>query len=73
MRDDLSESQQRLRDSLFDLYEIGGLELYLAGSGGMKRELIIDLDASALMPETVEIVHFYAVNHWDEDDEDDAF
>lgn len=28
------QSQQRLRESLYDLYEIGGLELYLAGTSG---------------------------------------
>ncbi len=34
MSDKLIQSQQRLRESLYDLYEIGGLELYLAGTGG---------------------------------------
>jgi DNA polymerase III epsilon subunit-like protein len=34
----------------------------------LKRELIIDLETSALTPEKGEIIHFYAVNRWDEDD-----
>ena len=34
----------------------------------MKRELIIDLETSALTLEKGEIIHFYAVNRWDEDD-----
>jgi hypothetical protein len=31
-----------LNDSLFELYEQGGLELYLEGTRGLKRDLIID-------------------------------
>lgn len=31
-----------LNDSLFGLYEQGGLELYLEGTRGLKRDLIID-------------------------------
>jgi len=50
-------SEQRLRDSLYDLYEQGGLELYFAGTRGLKRELIIDLEVSALTPEKGEIIH----------------
>ena len=46
MSDKLSQSQQRLRESLYDLYEIGGLELYLAGTRGLKRDLIIDLETN---------------------------
>ena len=68
MRADLSDSQQRLRDSLFDLYMIGGFELMKAGSRGLKRDLIIYLETSALVPDEGEIIHFYAVNRWDEDD-----
>lgn len=69
MNDKLIQSQQRLHDSLFELYMQGGLELYLAGTRGLKRELIIKLETSALTPEKGEIIHFYAVNRWDEDDE----
>lgn len=68
MNSKLSQSQKLLHDSLFELYMQGGLELYLAGTRGLKRELIIDLETSALTPEKGEIIHFYAVNRWDEDD-----
>ena len=62
-----------LRESLYDLYEQGGLEMYLAGTLGLKRDLIITLETSALTPEKGEIIHFYAVNRWDEDDDFDEF
>ena len=68
MSDKLIQSQQRLRESLYDLYEIGGLELFQAGTRGLKRDLIIELETSALTPEKGEIIHFYAVNRLDEDD-----
>ena len=58
-----------LHDSLFELYMQGGLELALQGAHGLKRELIIQLETSALTPEKGEIIHYYAVNRWDEDDE----
>ena len=48
MSDKLIQSQKRLRESLYDLYEIGGLELYLVGTRGLKRDLIIQLEASDL-------------------------
>jgi hypothetical protein len=73
MNDNLIQSQKRLHDSLFELYIDGGLELYLAGTRGLKRELIIRLETSALTPEKGEIIHFYAVNRWDEDDEFDEW
>ena len=60
-------------DSLFELYIEGGLELYLAGTRGLKRELIIDLETSALTPEKGEIIRYRAVNRWDEDDEFDEW
>ena len=62
-----------LRESLYDLYEQGGLELYLAGTRGLKRDLIIRLETSPLTPEMGEIIHFYAVNRWDEKDEFDEW
>jgi DNA polymerase III alpha subunit (gram-positive type) len=62
-----------LRESLYDLYEQGGLELFQAGTRGLKRDLIITLETSALTPEKGEIIHYYAVNRWDEDDEFDEF
>ena len=68
MNDKLSQSQRQLHDSLFELYMQGGLELYLAGTRGLKRELIIDLEKSALTPDRGEIIHFYAVNRWYDDD-----
>lgn len=68
MNEKLNQSQKLLHDSLFELYMQGGLELYLAGTHGMKRDLIIELETSALTPEKGEIIHFYAVNRWDEDD-----
>lgn len=73
MNDKLIQSQKRLHDSLFELYMQGGLELYLAGTCGLKRELIIQLETSALTPENGEIIHFYAVNRWDENDEFDEW
>ena len=44
----LIQSQKRLRESLYDLYEIGGLELMQAGTRGIKRELLIQLETSGL-------------------------
>jgi hypothetical protein len=73
MSDRLIQSQKLLNDSLFELYMQGGLELYLAGTRGLKRELIIRLETSALTPEKGEIIHYYAVNRWDEDDEFDEW
>ena len=69
MSDELMQSQKRLQDSLFELYIDGGLELFQAGARGLKRDLIIRLETSALTPEKGEIIHFYAVNRWDENDE----
>ena len=69
----LIQSQKQLLDSLFELYMQGGLELYLAGTRGLKREPIIQLETSALTPEKGEIIHYYAVNRWDEEDEFDEW
>lgn len=73
MNHKLSQSQKLLHDSLFELYMQGGLELYLAGTHGLKRDLIIELETSALTPEKGDIIHFYAVNRWDEDDVFDEY
>jgi len=73
MSDKLIQSQKQLQDSLFELYIDGGLELYLAGTRGLKRDLIIRLETSALTPEKGEIIHYYAVNRWDEEDEFDEW
>jgi hypothetical protein len=73
MSERLMQSQKRLHDSLFELYMQGGLELYLAGTRGLKRDLIIRLETSALTPEKGEIIHYYAVNRWDEDDQFDEW
>ena len=64
---------RELHDSLFELYIQGGLELVQAGGRGLKRELIIQLETSALTPDKGEIIHFYAINRWDEDDEFDEW
>ncbi len=73
MNDKLMQSQKLLHDSLFELYMQGGLELSQAGTRGLKRDLIIRLETSALKPEKGEIIHYYAVNRWDEDDEFDEW
>jgi DNA polymerase III epsilon subunit-like protein len=73
MNDKLIQSQKRLHDSLFELYIDGGLELFQAGTRGLKRDLIIKLETSALTPEKGEIIHYYAVNRWDENDEFDEW
>ncbi len=64
---------RQLHDSLFELYMHGGLELYLAGTRGIRKEFVVDLETSALTPEKGEIIHFYAVNRWDENDEFDEW
>lgn len=68
MNNKLSQSQKLLHDSLFELYMQGGLELYLAGTHGLKRDLIIELETSALTPSKGEIIRYRAINRWDEDD-----
>jgi hypothetical protein len=73
MNEKLIQSQKLLHDSLFELYMQGGVELYLAGTRGLKRDLIIRLETSALTPEKGEIIHYYAVNRWDEEDEFDEW
>ncbi len=73
MNDKLSQSQKLLHDSLFELYLQGGLELYLAATHGLKRELIIELETSALTPEKGEIIRYHAINRLNEDDEFDEW
>lgn len=73
MNDKLSQSQKRLHDSLFELYIEGGLELNLAGTCRLKRELIIYLETSALTPEKGDIIRYRAVNRWDGEDEFDEW
>ena len=73
MNDKLMQSQKRLHDSLFELYIDGGLELFQAGTRGLKRDLIIQLETSALSPEKGEIIHYYAVNRWDDEDDFDEW
>lgn len=43
------------------------------GTRGLKRELIVDLETSALTPEMGEIIRYRAVNRWDETDEFDEW
>jgi DNA polymerase III epsilon subunit-like protein len=73
MSDKLIQSQKWLHDSLFELYIDGGLELFQVGTRGLKRDLIIRLETSALTPEKGKIIHFYAVNRWEEEDEFDEW
>ena len=73
MRQDLLDSQRRLHDSLFELYMQGGLELMTIGTRGLKRELIIDLETSALTPEMGEIIRYRAMNRFDSNDEFDEW
>ena len=73
MNDKLCQSQKRLHDSLFELYIEGGLELFQAGTRGLKRDLIIELETSALTSEMGEIIRYRAVNRWDEDDSFDEW
>jgi DNA polymerase III epsilon subunit-like protein len=68
MSDMLSQSQKPLHDSLFELYMIGGLDLVKAGTRGLKRDLIIDLETSALTPDRGEIILYRSVNRWDDED-----
>ena len=45
----------------------------MAGTHGLKRDLIIELETSVLTPEKGEITHSYAVNRWDDEDEFDEW
>jgi DNA polymerase III alpha subunit (gram-positive type) len=51
----------------------GGLELFQAGTRGLKRELIIQLETSGLTSETGELIRYRAINRWDPDDEFDEW
>ena len=64
---------REIHDSLFELYIAGGLELMTLGTRGLKRELIIDLETSALTPEKGDIIHYRAVNRFDPEDEFDEW
>lgn len=46
MNDRRIESEQRLSESLYDLYEQGGLELYLAGMLGLSDQQVKRLKLS---------------------------
>jgi len=70
---DWEDSERRLRDSLYDLYEEGGLDLMTQAARGMKRDLIIRCKTSDPNSDDGEIIHFYAVNRWDPDDEFDEW
>ncbi|QJQ32282.1 hypothetical protein GV829_07305 [Sphingomonas lacunae] len=73
MRPDLQDSRRRRHDSLFELYMLGGSDLVKQGIRGIERDMIIRFEMSALTPEKGDIIHFYAVNRWDEDDEFDEW
>lgn len=59
----------QLAESLYDLWEIGGSELAKQGAGGIKRQLLLDLEMSGLDADRHDVIRFHAVNRWDEDDE----
>lgn len=59
----------QLRESLYDLWEMGGCELAMQRTSGVKRELLLDLEMSGLDPKYHDIIRFHAVNRWDENDE----
>lgn len=59
----------QLQESLYDLWEMSGVELATQGAKGIKRQLLLDLEMSGLDPEQHEIIRYHAVNRWDEDDE----
>jgi hypothetical protein len=44
------------------------LDLVKQGLRGIERDLIIRFEMSALTPDQGDIIHFYAINRWDEDD-----
>jgi hypothetical protein len=44
---------------------IGGLEMVTTGICGIKRELIIQLETSALTSETDEVIRYRSANRWD--------
>lgn len=46
MSDRRAQSEQKLKESLYDLYEQGGLELYLAGTRGLSDEQVDRLKRS---------------------------
>lgn len=61
-----------LNDSLFELFEQGGLELYLEGTRGLKRDVIIDTEEGELSSDQRAITRNRGVTSWDEKDEFDA-
>jgi hypothetical protein len=73
VNDKLIQSQLRLRDSFYDLYEKGGLDLMMQAAKSMKRDLIIKLKTTGPTQGEGEVLHFYAVNRWDADDEFDEW
>ena len=60
---------RELNDSLFELYEQGGLALYLEGTRGLKRDVIIDTEEGELSSDLGKITSYWGVSHWDEHDE----
>lgn len=43
------------------------------GGCSTKRELIIELETSGLTSERGELIHYHAINRWDQDDEFDEW
>ena len=52
----------QLQESLFDLWEMGGVELADQGVHDIKRQLQLNLETSGLDPERHEIIRYQAVN-----------
>lgn len=59
----------QLAQSLYGLWEAGGLELATQGRNGIRRQLRLDLEMSGLDAARHEVICYHAVNVWHEDDE----
>lgn len=60
---------RELNDSLFELYEQGGFELFIEGTRGLKRDVIIDTEEGELSSDLGKITSYWGVSQWDEHDE----
>jgi hypothetical protein len=62
---------RELNDSLLELYVQGGFELYLEGTRGIKRDVIIDTEANELSSDLGKVTCYRGVNRLDDIDEFD--
>jgi hypothetical protein len=62
---------RELNDSLFELYEQGGLALYLEGTRGLEHALVFDTEEGELLSDLGEIARNRGVISWNEGDEVD--